>query len=59
MRKYDAAEFEPKWQRVWEEDRYGPPRTRRSRPRFYALDMFPYPSGDLRMGHAEAFSRVT
>ena len=26
------------------------------RPRFYALDMFPYPSGDLHMGHAEAFS---
>ena len=26
-------------------------------PRFYALDMFPYPSGDLHMGHAEAFSR--
>ena len=27
-----------------------------ARPRFYALDMFPYPSGDLHMGHAEAFS---
>ena len=57
-RRYDASEIEPKWQRVWEEeDLY-----RASddpddpRPRFYALDMFPYPSGDLHMGHAEAFS---
>jgi leucyl-tRNA synthetase len=57
-RRYDASEIEPKWQRVWEEeDLY-----RASddpddpRPRFFALDMFPYPSGDLHMGHAEAFS---
>jgi leucyl-tRNA synthetase len=57
-RRYDASEIEPKWQRVWEEeDLY-----RASddpddpRPRFYALDMFSYPSGDLHMGHAEAFS---
>ena len=57
-RRYDAAEIEPKWQQVWadeglyraSEDPDDP------RPRFYALDMFPYPSGDLHMGHAEAFS---
>ena len=57
-RRYDAAEIEPKWQQVWadeglyraSEDHDDP------RPRFYALDMFPYPSGDLHMGHAEAFS---
>ena len=51
-------EFEPRWQKVWAEeglyravDDPADPR-----PRFYALDMFPYPSGDLHMGHAEAFS---
>ena len=57
-RRYDASEIEPKWQQVWadeglyraSEDPDDP------RPRFYALDMFPYPSGDLHMGHAEAFS---
>jgi len=58
MRRYDASEIEPKWVERWEseglyrasEDPDDP------RPRFYALDMFSYPSGDLHMGHAEAFS---
>ncbi len=58
MRRYDASEIEPKWQRVWEEE--GLYRASDDpddpRPRFYALDMFSYPSGDLHMGHAEAFS---
>jgi leucyl-tRNA synthetase len=58
MHRYDAAEIEPKWQRVWDEE--GLYRASDDpddpRPRFYALDMFPYPSGDLHMGHAEAFS---
>ncbi len=57
-RRYEPAQIEPKWQRVWEED--GLYRASEDpddpRPRFYALDMFPYPSGDLHMGHAEAFS---
>jgi leucyl-tRNA synthetase len=58
MRRYDASEIEPKWVERWEaeglyrasDDPADP------RPRYYALDMFSYPSGDLHMGHAEAFS---
>jgi leucyl-tRNA synthetase len=58
MRAYDPSEIEPKWAGRWEaeglyrasEDPDDP------RPRFYALDMFSYPSGDLHMGHLEAFS---
>ena len=57
-RRYEPAVFEPKWVEIWadeglyraSEDPDDP------RPRFYALDMFSYPSGDLHMGHAEAFS---
>jgi leucyl-tRNA synthetase len=57
-RRYEPTEFEPKWEEIWDaeglyrasEDPDDP------RPRFYALDMFSYPSGDLHMGHAEAFS---
>ncbi|HEY7477811.1 MAG TPA: class I tRNA ligase family protein, partial [Actinomycetota bacterium] len=57
-RRYDPTEFEPRWVKVWEdEDLYQASNDPDDpRPRFYALDMFPYPSGDLHMGHAEAFS---
>ena len=56
--RYDASEIEPRWQVAWaEEGLYmGSDDPDDPRPRFYALDMFPYPSGDLHMGHAEAFS---
>jgi leucyl-tRNA synthetase len=58
MRRYDASEIEPRWQAVWEEEGLyrASDDPADERPRFYALDMFPYPSGDLHMGHAEAFS---
>jgi leucyl-tRNA synthetase len=57
MRPYEPSEIEPKWQARWEaEGVYRAVEEDDGRPRFYALDMFPYPSGDLHMGHAEAFS---
>jgi leucyl-tRNA synthetase len=57
-RRYDASEFETAWVERWaDEDLYAAVDDPADpRPRFYALDMFPYPSGDLHMGHAEAFS---
>jgi leucyl-tRNA synthetase len=57
VRPYDPAEIEPKWMAAWErEGLYAAGGPDDPRPRFYALDMFPYPSGDLHMGHAEAFA---
>ena len=53
---YDPHELEPRWQRWWDEQRLFEAREDSDRPPFYALHMFPYPSGDLHMGHAEAFS---
>lgn len=55
---YDAQSLQDKWQRRWAESN---PFTASEdptddRPRAYVLDMFPYPSGDLHMGHAEAFA---
>jgi leucyl-tRNA synthetase len=58
MPRYDPSEVEPRWIARWEEE--GLYRASEDpaddRPRFYALDMFSYPSGELHMGHAEAFS---
>ncbi|HVF08482.1 MAG TPA: class I tRNA ligase family protein, partial [Actinomycetota bacterium] len=57
-RRYEPSEIEPKWQQVWADERIyeASDDPADERPRFYALDMYPYPSGDLHMGHAEAFS---
>ncbi|MDQ3973498.1 MAG: leucine--tRNA ligase [Actinomycetota bacterium] len=53
---YDPQDIEARWQRAWSEARLYEADEDSDRPRFYALHMFPYPSGDLHMGHAEAFS---
>jgi leucyl-tRNA synthetase len=55
--RYEPQQVEPKWAAAWEEQAlYRADESDTTRPRFYALDMFPYPSGDLHMGHLEAFS---
>jgi len=53
---YDPLAVVDKWLPVWDELRVFEPLDDGSRPRKYVVDMFPYPSGDLHMGHAEAFS---
>jgi leucyl-tRNA synthetase len=56
-RPYVPGDIEPKWAEAWvAEGLYAAGGREDPRPRFYALDMFPYPSGDLHMGHAEAFA---
>ncbi|WP_425483336.1 leucine--tRNA ligase [Arthrobacter zhaoguopingii] len=53
---YDFAALEARWPAVWDELELFKPLDDGSRERRYVLDMFPYPSGDLHMGHAEAFA---
>ncbi len=52
---YDAAAAQTRWQEFWKSDATFVPRDDGAAERRYVLDMFPYPSGDLHMGHAEAF----
>ncbi|MEA2031712.1 MAG: leucine--tRNA ligase, partial [candidate division Zixibacteria bacterium] len=51
-RKYDFKKIESKWQKYWQEtDLYSAPETPDKKKKWYQLEMFAYPSGDIHMGH--------
>lgn len=56
MSTYDHAKIESKWAKKWQNDSLYQADENSSKAKYYALDMFPYPSGDLHIGHWYAFT---